>query len=61
MEFGIWWGWVGQISFSGWAELVFRVNEFLKLRVLVTRRVSEEPAKILANVSGYHLKGRLNL
>ena len=29
-----------------------RANQFLKLSVLVTRRVSEEPIKILANASG---------
>ena len=33
---------------------IFRANQFLKLSVLVTRRVSEEPIKILANASGYH-------
>ena len=34
-----------------------RVNQFLKLGVLVTRRVSEEPVKILVNASGYQIKG----
>ena len=36
-------------------------NQLLKPGVLVTRRVNEEPVKILANASGYHLKGLSNL
>ena len=31
-----------------------RANQFFKLGALATRRVSEEPVKILANASGYH-------
>ena len=31
-----------------------RAKQFFKLGVLATRRVSEEPVKILANASGYH-------
>ena len=33
-----------------------RDKSVLKLGVLVTRRVSEEPGKILANASGYQIK-----
>ena len=42
-----------------WYRLTSRVNQFLKLGVLVTRRVSEEAIKILTYASGYQLEACL--
>ena len=51
------------VEFGGIDNCLFREDredQLLKLGILVTRRVSEEPMKILANASGYQLAESTN-